>query len=226
MASPVEVSAMIRKTLRMWVWLGTLLVLPGSGVCSKTIPQEGMRVTISVYNDAEVAASILGQAEEEASRVFRQSGIEVKWLNCPLAPKGPESCTEAVFPTHLQVRIARRPVGVTASTMGISFLSADGRGCYADLFYERVEELHESTRVNLARMLGLVAAHEIGHLLLGTNSHAPNGIMRAHWSEEELASVSRGRLFFSGRESQRMREKLSAGLFHKEAALTEARTGD
>jgi hypothetical protein len=219
----------IRKTLRMWVWSGTLLALPSSGVCSKTIPQEDMRVAVSVYDDAEVGASILGNAEEEASRVFRQSGIEVRWLNCPLAQKGPEksgSCTEAVFPTHLQVRIARRPVSLTASTMGVSFLSADGSGCYADLFYERVEELHKNTRVNLASILGLVAAHEIGHLLLGMKSHPPNGIMRAHWSGEELASVSKGRLFFSGTESQRMREKLSAGLIHKEAALTEARMGD
>jgi hypothetical protein len=204
----------------MWVWSGTLLALPSSGVCSKPIPQEDMRVTVSVYDDAEVGASILGKAEEEASRVFRQSGIEVKWLNCPLAQKGPpESCAEAVFPTHLQVRIARRPVSVTASTVGISFLSADGRGCYADLFYERVEELRENTSVNLASILGLVAAHEIGHLLLGTNSHAPNGIMRAHWSGAELASVSKGRLLFSGRESQQMRARLSGGLFSKEVAL-------
>jgi hypothetical protein len=82
-------------------------------------------------------------------------------------------------------------------TFGISYLSADGSGCYANLFYQRVEEMHERSRVNLASLLGDVAAHEIGHLLLGTNSHAANGIMRARWESEELGSISMGTLFFS-----------------------------
>jgi len=33
-------------------------------------------------------------------------------------------------------------------------------------FLQRVEEMHERSRVNLASFLGDVAAHEIGHLLL------------------------------------------------------------
>lgn len=204
------------------------LVLPGSGACSSITPQGEMQVTVSLYNDAEMEPGTLRQAEEEASRVFRQSGIEVQWLNCPLAPEGPgksQSCTEAVFPTHPQLRIARRPLSLTAATMGISYLSADGSGCYAYLFYERVRELHENTRVNLARILGRVVAHEIGHLLLGTNSHAANGIMRAKWSREELTRLSHGMLCFSGLESQRMRETLSAGLLHKEKPFAAARMG-
>ena len=149
----------------------------------------------------------------EASRVFRQSGIEAKWLNCPLPANGPEDpaqCQTAEFPAHLQLRIARRSRNLSEITFGISYLSADGSGCYANLFYERVEDMRERSRVNLGSLLGDVAAHEIGHLLLGTNSHAASGIMRARWESEELGSISVGTLFFPEAESRQMKNKLAA----------------
>ncbi|MEO5822443.1 MAG: hypothetical protein ABIT71_18195 [Vicinamibacteraceae bacterium] len=37
------------------------------------------------------------------------------------------------------------------------------------------------TGLPVALILGRVTAHEIGHLLLGTNSHAPTGLMQATW---------------------------------------------
>jgi hypothetical protein len=203
----------IDKTPGKWLWLVFALALPSSAAWSKEIAVTEMQVAISVHNDAGISAGTLRGAEMEASRVFRQSGIEAKWLNCPLPADGqedPAQCRTAEFPAHLQLRIARRSRNLSEITFGISYLSADGSGCYANLFYERIEEMHERNRVNLASLLGDVAAHEIGHLLLGTNSHAENGIMRAHWEREELASISAGTLFFSEAESRQMKNKLAA----------------
>jgi len=199
------------KTLRKWLSLVFALALPSSAAWSNETAVAEMRVTISVHNDAGISAGPLIGAEMEASRVFRQSGIEAKWLNCPLPADGaedPAQCRTAEFPAHLQLRIAQRSRNLSEITFGISYLSADGSGCYADLFYERVEEMHERSRVNLASLLGNVAAHEIGHLLLGTNSHAASGIMRARWQSEELGSISMGTLSFSEAESRQMRSKL------------------
>ena len=206
---------MIKETFRMGLRLGLAFFLPCSIVCSKSLPNPHLTITITVHNDAGVPAGTLRQAEEEAQQVFQQAGIEVRWLHCspaPIAPEGKKesrACAEAVYPEHLQLRIARRSIGLTRATMGISYLSEDGKGCYADLFYEQVEELHEKTNVRLATILGHIAAHETGHLLLGTNSHAPRGIMRAMWQREELASASKGVLFFSGSESRQMKERLA-----------------
>ena len=203
---------MIGKMPGGWLWFVLVLALPSSTAGAKVNTGEKLRVTVSVYNDAEIPGGTLQQAELEASRVFRQSGIEVTWLNCPLPEEGPEDparCRTADFPEHLQLRIARRSLNLNEFTLGISYLSADGSGCYADLFYERVEALHESSHVNLASIFGHVAAHEIGHLLLGTNSHAARGIMRAHWQSEELGSAGKGVLFFSDAQSRQMRNKLA-----------------
>ncbi len=70
--------------------------------------------------------------------------------------------------------------------------------------------LHESSHMSLASILGHGVAHEIGHLLLGTNSHAASGIMRARWQIRELTSASKGTLLFSDVQSRQMRNKLAA----------------
>ncbi len=222
---------MIDKTPRRWLSLVFALALPSSATWSKEIAVAEMRVTISVHNDAGISAGTLIGAEMEASRVLRQSGIEAKWLNCPLPADGPEDpaqCRTAEFPARLQLRIARRSRNLSEITFGISYLSADGSGCYANLFYERIEEMHKRSRVNLPSLLGDVAAHEIGHLLSGTNSHAANGIMRARWQSEELGNISTGTLLFSDAESRQMRSTLATWLAKRkdDSRVASARLGD
>lgn len=193
--------------------------------------QQNARLTVSVYNDAEVPADVLKLAENEASRIFRQAGIELYLLNCRIpavSQDASQACREAVFPEHLHLRIARRSLGLKRETMGLSFQSDDGSGCYADLFYEPMEQLHQSDGTDIPSILSHVAAHEIGHLLLGANSHSSAGIMHARWTAEELASARVGGLIFSENESRQMKAKLATAMHAtKERLLTPAaRTGD
>lgn len=170
------------------------------------------RVTISVYNDAEVPADMLGQAEQQAEQIFRRAGIEVTWLNCRVpgvSEEASRTCREAVFPEHLHLRIVTQSLGLKGDALGIAFQAEDGVGCYADLFYEPMRQLHRSDGTDIASLLGHVAAHEIGHLLLGANSHSAAGIMHAHWTADELASARVGGLVFLEEESLRMKARLA-----------------
>jgi hypothetical protein len=221
----------IEKTLRKSLWLVVALTVLCSAVWPKVPARELQPVTVSVHNDAGIPFGILLHIESEASRVFRHSGIELRWLNCPLPPTVPQNaaeCATADFPRHLQLRIVKRSLNLNEFTMGISYFSDDGTGCYADLFYERAKLIYESSHVSVATILGHAAAHELGHLLLGTGSHAPTGIMCAHWQPAELASASKGALFFSTAESLEMRDKLAARRTHAKDAshIATARLGD
>lgn len=208
---------MVTKTFGRGLPFVLLLTLPSVCLWSKSpetrVAHKEACVTISVYNEARVSGDVLGHAEEEAGRIFRRAGIAVKWLNCrvPAAnEKGSSECREAAFPAHLHLRIVQTALGLKGEAMGISFQAEDGRGCYADLFYKPMQDLHKTDGTDLASLLGHVAAHEIGHLLLGRNSHAVAGIMHAHWTPDELASANVGALVFLDKESQRMRERLLA----------------
>jgi hypothetical protein len=221
---------MKRKLFWTWAVLAIALLFSSSNVAAQNSAKPELRLTISVYNDANVSGDTLQQAEGEAVRVFRRAGVEVQWLNCEATapPQESAACREVKFPAHLHLRIVRKALRLKAGVLGISFLAADGTGCQADLFYERMEELQNTRHGGLASLLGHVAAHEVGHLLLGTNSHAPTGIMRGHWTDEEVAGINLARLYFSPAESERMRERLSSKMQAEKHApgLMEARTGD
>ena len=46
-------------------------------------------------------------------------------------------------------------------------------------------------------LLGCVIAHEIGHLLLGLNSHSGSGIMQRRWERKQITQVMTGTPLFT-----------------------------
>jgi hypothetical protein len=219
------------KTLRKPLWSVAILTTLCSTAWSKVQVTKEPPVTVSVHNDADIPVGVLRQAESEASRIFLQSGIEIRWLNCSppqVFAQHPSDCAVARFPRYLQLRIVKHSLNLNEFTMGIAYLSADGIGCYADLFYNRAQQIQESSQISTAIILGHGIAHEIGHLLLGSNSHASTGIMRARWQFSDLASANEGRLLFSALESQEMRNKLAASetQARNESPINIARLGD
>jgi len=201
----MKLSASIAKLGLGLVMSGSLLVLAVRGQGAL------IQLRVSVFNSSPISSSTLERAEGEAGRVLRDVGVEAIWLNCPqeLSPEASLGrCSEASFPSHLHLRILRASRGLHVSTVGISFSDDDGRGCYADLFYEPILRLEEETRVSPSVILGHAMAHELGHLLLGTNSHSPSGLMRAHWTREDLSNASAGNLRFSKEQCLRIRSRL------------------
>jgi hypothetical protein len=76
------------------------------------------------------------------------------------------------------------------------------------VFYAGVEPIERETGLSSEAILGFVIAHELGHLLLGTNSHATVGIMRANWKKSELSAAGKGLLGFSETQAETMRARL------------------
>jgi hypothetical protein len=194
-----------------------LFAFSNTAVWPKDLAQESPRVAISVFNYSGISSEILIRAEEVSSHVFGEAGIHVEWVNCSSADEAPSGkvAYRQAIPQHLDLHIVRRSLNLRDSTLGISYLASDGTGFQADIFFEGIEKLGHETFVDPAIILGH-AAHEIGHLLLGTNSHSPRGIMRAHWEMEELARANKGLLFFTKSQSQRMTEKLCVAMARRE----------
>lgn len=189
-----------------FVMFGSLPVLAAGGQGAV------IKLRVSVFNSSPVSSSTIERAEGEAGRVLRDAGVEAIWLNCPQTSSQEASlgrCSEASFPSHLHLRILHVAHGLKISTVGISFSAKDGRGCYADLFYEPIRQLEEETHVSQSVILGHAMAHELGHLLLGTNSHSPSGLMRAHWTRQDLTNASVGNLRFSKEQCLKVRSRLT-----------------
>jgi hypothetical protein len=202
---------MKRLTLTTALVLG-LVLLGSPPVLSAGGQGNLVQLRVSVLNSSRISRHTIERAEGVASRVVRDAGVELIWLNCPqdtLHEASLGRCSEASFPWHFHLGILSVSRGLKSSTLGISFSSENGEGCYADLFSEPIKQLQEQTHVSSSVILGHSMAHELGHLLLGTDSHSPNGLMRAHWTGEDLAKASKGNLRFSNEESLRIMNRLA-----------------
>lgn len=205
---------MLRKTGSSCLWLGFLFLLPLSAATASPSSSSTNPVSVSVYNDAGAPPDVLLQAENIARRIFGQAGVNVRWINCPfVVPDLPDAaiCRKAIFPTYFQQRIVSPHPGLSESSFGVSYLSSEGIGCYSYVFYQRVADQRRVNEQNAAVLLGHVMAHEIAHLLLGTNSHSGSGIMRAHWYAQELGSANKGELLFTPEQARAMTERLQEG---------------
>jgi hypothetical protein len=181
--------------------------------------QRRAAVSISVYNDAGLNAGSLRRAEIEATAIFRTVGIETDWLNCSAAGtpgrhSGLKGCGRAEFPTRFVLRIVGRAQGLRADAFGVAFLAVDGSGAYCDVFLDPMRDLQQVYPASLEILLGHVAAHEIAHLLLGSNSHTPKGLMRAHWNHKQLDEMLHGALGFSEAQANTMAARLSTRSSH------------
>ena len=172
----------------------------------------GMQVRIAIHNDARVPETVLTQATQEATRIFRAAGVDSQWIVCQ-SPNGGDSdssiCSSRVDLSHISLRVVPWSAKLGDSIFGAAFLSEKGGGAYCDVFYPSVEKFRSDSDASPSRLLGHVMAHEIGHLLLGTHSHSAFGIMQPHWQEEELRRIGMGTLLFTPVQARKMQARLT-----------------
>jgi hypothetical protein len=169
-------------------------------------------LTASVFNDAEVASSVLSEARDRATEILRRSGITLTWLDCgfPANPIINPRCRGISFPEHLSVRLVPKFSPVKEQIFGQSFQNAAGEGSYVLVYFPAVAAFKPATAVSTGDLLGCVVAHELGHLLLGNASHSANGLMSAVWQDPELRLAAHGDLLFTSNEADRMRVRYIA----------------
>ncbi len=185
------------------------IVLLGGNLAAGRAGGGGAEITVLVNNSAGVSQAVLKQAESEAARIFRAADIDIVWVDCVQGTDLVDDACRRVpglnnFVLHLV------PEGRTSSdwVFGLAFLGEDGAGKYSDVFYDRVQQLQREFGTPSPRLLGAVAAHELGHLLLGSHAHSYAGIMAAVWEKEIVRHMEMGGLLFSRDQATRMRARV------------------
>ena len=99
----------------------------------------------------------------------------------------------------------------SGSLLGFSqvFLNRNS-GHYAYASNEQVEATARRGPAFAYQVLGYLAAHEFGHLLLDSDAHSSSGIMRRRLEEGEFRDAVPGGLSFTAQEAQRIRENAAA----------------
>jgi hypothetical protein len=199
------------------LWVTKLLAaaaILGVGTPTWSVPRPPLNphVTVYVSDGAQTSPRSLAHAEREAGRIFQSAGITLDWIDCThLTDQSTDAgCHRTPIPGELAIRILPRARQAPDSVFGTSFLDRSG-GTYADIFLDRVQQLRElDPSLTLEPILGDVLAHELGHLLLGTGSHAPTGLMQANWKYPQLRLIEMGQLSFSPKEAALLRARLAS----------------
>jgi hypothetical protein len=170
----------------------------------------GFQVTVFVFNAEHVSSRDLALAEARAAEFFKKVEITIIWIagftarDAVVPPVG-----EAWKPTDLDLRLWTRQLarGATMHSNALGYCLSIERG-QAIILSDEIQNFATSWGIDLADILGVAMAHEIGHLLLRTSSHSLLGVMKAEYLQKDLTSAGRRSLIFTQEEGKSMRNEV------------------
>jgi len=161
-------------------------------------------ISVRVYNYAQAPSTMLAEADREASRILSEAGVKSVWLDCSIVPSAdipPNPCPEPIEATEVRLRILSAPVrnSLHDTAYGFAIIPALAT-VYSEsaLGFARNDEGEFEAPI----VLGCAIAHEIGHLLLGSNSHSVSGVMCARWERKHIRQAMMGAMVFSPAEAR------------------------
>jgi hypothetical protein len=167
------------------------------------------RLVLRVYNVYGLSEAALETARTTVRELFDQAGIQTTWRNC--LSTGSDPCGERPAGNEIVVRLIRSPYGVQVAgadlTLGYSSVQPElRRGSFTTVYPDRVDTIAQRFSRDPGLLLGRAIGHELGHLLFGTTTHAPSGLMRARWSGRPMQAPAPEDWIFSSIEARRLRE--------------------
>jgi hypothetical protein len=204
------------------VLVGVLAAVAAAGFwsreaeASQVIDSGRALIVVRTFTESDSAGAIQA-ARRSASAILGVAGVDVGWVECGRTPEATvpsDACARPLRLNELVMRIVtigdkeRQPhtLGVAAVDLGT------GGGSLATIYADRVRLMAQSAGIDTAELLGRAMAHEIGHLLLGTNRHASRGLMRAYWSSTDLRRSPATQWLFGVKEADLMRNRIATRL--------------
>jgi hypothetical protein len=168
------------------------------------------QVTVFVFNPVHVSSRDLVLAEARAAEIFENVDIRVIWIAGLTAqdavghPLG-EAWNPADLDLRLWTRQQARGAAIHSNALGYCLSIERGQ---AIILSDEIQNFATIWGIDLADILGVAMAHEIGHLLLRTSSHSPLGVMKAPYLQKDLTSAGRKSLIFTREEGNSMRSEV------------------
>jgi len=171
-------------------------------------------ITIRVFNSAQVSKGDLAGALKVASAIYAEAGIGITWeqgsdddhesKSLDFSANGVSRgvCTGRRL-GRVNLGLDRAPSGVKNTTLGFA-LPCARYGTDASVFVDRCEGVMQGTTASFGKILGHAIAHEVGHVLLGSNGHSFAGLMRARWGRAEWLTVAAAHLAIAAADAEKM----------------------
>jgi hypothetical protein len=177
--------------------------------------QPDLKISVRVYDYAQVPSRTLASAEAEARRILNAAGVDAVWVACyeprSQSRSAAQDCAGPYGGTTVVLRILPGAPPAKAVSSEAVFGLAMGNSV-ASIFYGRITDMARYFRgydSDISVFLGNAITHELGHLLLGPG-HSATGIMSADWESNDLRSALMGHQFFTSGQSKQIRRAVLA----------------
>jgi len=186
----------------------TVLSLTAAAGSQAVSREAKIQITVRVFNRVHVPPDRLAEAEQVATQILGHARVQALWFDCSITGETGEEypgCDRPLGPTDLILNFVEEIQSLSPKMKGITLglalgVAGDGRGDKAYCAYISNRRAHDVARECAASpgmILGLAAAHEIGHLLMSAGDHSGSGLMRACWDVKDLVRAARGDLRFT-----------------------------
>jgi hypothetical protein len=187
-----------------------MAALAVASAASHGIPQtlSSAKVCVRLTDFAGLSGHERAEAEGSVQWVFRRARVDIEFVECLTAA---EACRQPKEPRDISLQILKeRPKKMPRDTAGFTVLTPSDRlsDSYAVVSFAVVAAKARQMNVPEVDVLAAAIAHELGHLLLRTSSHARTGIMKQRLDREQIERMERGTLLFTDREAAAMTARL------------------
>jgi hypothetical protein len=157
------------------------------------------RLDLVLTTDPDLSESARISMMSEAGAIWRRHGIVIEWL--------PPAVVRSATPHRLRVLVIRKRLAVDpalepvaigelmrpSSGHPIAIISIEAAKHLVSSVTGRMgEDLAAVDERRLGKVLGRTLAHEIGHYLLDTHTHAQRGLMRPNFDAFEFTDLRDG----------------------------------
>ena len=198
------------RQLKRWLSVGLIVVFSIIGSPQSALAEDAPEIFIRAINYAQISSGSVKAAERKAGRIFSAAGLVTHWVNCP--GKGSttdtlSSCRQPLAPREILLRLisesTNEPYQDSVFGFAVVPILASVYVNYAVRSAER-----DNAEFEVPAILGSVIAHEIGHLILGLNSHSDTGIMQKRWERKQLRLMMTGNLLFTPSQGKLMQAEM------------------
>lgn len=159
---------------------------------------------------------VLDRAQKRVTVILSHSGIEIRWRSCGDGSPADATCNATPGANEAVIRFLAGPSTEAPDSCGMALVPREGHGHFISLFVDCVHVAADRLSVAENVVLGGVLAHEIGHLLLGTNSHGSIGLMQAQPRPIDWQRAAHDALGFTKDEARRLRESVRRRMTQRE----------
>jgi hypothetical protein len=187
--------------------IGVMLDVASAASGAEVSRDSQPHVAIKLHLNAIVPCVTLMNAQTMATAMLGKAGVRLDW------PVSMAKQNEAARIIVLEIT-SRQPAAFHRHALGYSEPFGGG---HIRIFYDRIETAPDHGTV--PKLLAHVMAHEIAHALERVNYHAPEGVMKAHWTNYDIAQMGLRPLSFDAKSVEMIHKGLETRISTVQATI-------